>query len=184
MGLFSGISKALFGDPAKKIAGAEKINQEFLQKGQDFQRQSDAPLLAARNQGIEGLQGFFGGGQGQQQFIDDTRASPFFDQLIKSGQEGVLDNAQSMGLSRSGNTASDLNRSNQSVLQNLVNQRLSGFDRLSQFRPNTEAITGLFGQMGGNALDSRISQANLEQQQIGQLLNLIKSGATAGAGGA
>ena len=172
MGLFSGISKALFGDPGKGIRRAERRNQEFMQKGLDYQRESDAPLLEARNFGLQGLRDYYTGGEGQQALIDDVRSSPFYNQMIQSGQEGVLAKAGMEGLTRSDDALRTLNRSNQGVLQNLVNQRLGGYRGLASFRPNTEAITNMYTGMGSNAAQSGIAQTNAEQQQIGQLINL------------
>lgn len=176
MGLFSGISKALFGDPGKDIQRASDAQLGFQQEGLDYMREIQALPLELRDQALQQLQGFYAGGEGQNQFIEDTKASPFYNQMIQSGQEGVLDLAGATGLSRSGNTAQDLSRSNQGVLQKLVNQRLGGIQGFAGMPINTQGIANQYNQMGQNVGQAGIAQANAEQAGIGNVLGGITGG--------
>jgi len=182
MGLFSGISNALFGDPSKGIQAASDQQLGFQQQGLDYMKKIQALPLEMRDQALRQLQGFYGGGEGQQQFIQDTMASPFYDQMIKSGQEGVLDQAGAMGLSRSGNTAQDLSRSNQGVLQNLVNQRVSGMQGFAGMPMNTQGITNQYNQMGQNVGSAGMGIANANQAGMGQLFGAAIGGLGAAGG--
>lgn len=174
MGLFSGISKALFGDPSGDIQQASDEQLAFQQMGADDIEMLRAMPLEMRNQALSQLQGFYGGGEGQNQFIQDVKSSPFYGQMVQAGQEGVLDRAGAMGLSRSGNTAQDLSRSNQGVLQGLVNQRLGGLEGFA--RTPIQSIADQYNQMGQNVGQAGVAMANANQGLIGNTLGLVSGG--------
>lgn len=181
MGLFSGISRALFGDPGRGIREARDAQLGFQQQGLDYMMESNAPMLAARNQGLGVLSSYMDGGEGQNQFIEDVKSSPLYSQMIQSGQEGVLADAGNRGLTRSGNTAMDLNSANQNVLNSLVNKRLGIAGNLSGFNPGTGAIASTYNSMGRTAGNAGMAEVNADQAQGGQLMNLITAGVGAAA---
>lgn len=181
MGLFSGIGKALFGDPTKGIASARDQTLGYQQKGTDYATAFNQPMLDARNQALPMLSNFYGGGEGQQSFVDDTMASPFYNQMIQTGQEGVLANAGDMGLTRSGNTAQDLAQSNQGVLQNLTNQRLGGLTNMANMNIDPSLVTNQYNQMGGTVGNAQTAMNQAQQSQMGDVMGLI-TGGLSGAG--
>jgi len=171
MGLFSGISKALFGDPGKDIRRSADQQLAFQREALDYAKDLDRPLIEARGQALPLLSGFYTGDEAaQQEIVDRAMASPFYSQLIETGQEGVLGRAGQMGLTRSGNVAADLSRVNQNVLQGLVGQQLSGLQALSSPQLSTSGITGILQNMGQTAGQSGIAQARANQSGIGNLL--------------
>jgi len=172
MGLLSGIGKVLFGDPTKDIRRGRDEEMRFRQQGLDYLKEFNQPLLQARNQALPLLQGFYTGDQvAQQQMIDSVQASPFYQQMLQTGQEGVLDRAGAMGLTRSGNTAQDLSRSNQAVLQGLLGQRLSGLQGLANLPVSASGVTNQLNSMGQTMSQARIAQAQAEQDLAGQIFD-------------
>ena len=142
----------------------------------EYQKMVEALPLDIRNQFLPMLANYYKGGEGQQQIIDQVTDSPMYDQMVKSGQEGVLSNAGAMGLSRSGNTARDLSQSNQGVLNNLVQQRLSGIAGLAQQPLNTNAIASQMSGIGQTQAQGQMGAANAYQQAAGGLFGILNQG--------
>jgi hypothetical protein len=175
MGLFSGISNALFGDPGKGIQAASDAQMGFQQQGLDYMQGVNELPLEIRNQFLPMLQDYYGGGEGQNQFIEDTKSNPLYNQMIQAGQEGVLANSGAKGLSRSGNTAQDLSLSNQGVLRNLLNQRIQGMSSMANMPINTSGIANQYNSMGQNVANAGMATVNADQAQMGQLIKLGSS---------
>jgi len=177
MGLFSGIGKMLFGDPGKDIRRSSAAQLEFQREGLDYLKEINQLPLQIRNQVLPMLQGFYTGDpEAQQQIIGSVQDSPFYQQMIQTGQEGVLDRAGAMGLSRSGNVAQDLSRSNQAVLQGLVNQRIGGLQGLGQLPINASGVANQLNMMGQNVGQAGIAAAQANQSLGGNVLSGILSG--------
>lgn len=149
---------------------------EAQMRGLEYQQEVEALPLEIRNQFLPMLADYYGGGEGQQELIDDVQSSPFYNQMIQSGQEGVLAQAGSRGLTRSGNTTSDLNQSNQAVLQNLVNQRLSGMSSLAQQPLNTNAIAGQMSSIGQTYGAGQIAAGQARQTGYGNIADIMNLG--------
>lgn len=161
------------GSAAEAAAGtAAGAQQDAL----SYQQDVEALPLEIRDRFLPMLADYYGGGEGQQALIDDVKSGPFYDQMIRSGQEGVLANAGARGLTRSGNTASDLNQSNQAVLQNLVNQRLGGIAGLAQQPLNTNAIANQMSNIGLTQSQGQVAGAQAQQAMYGNMLGLINTG--------
>ena len=177
MGLLSGLSEALFGDPSEDIQRAADEQQQFLRQALQYQRRINRQPLRHRNRAMRELMGFYSGDpEVQQQFIERAQESPFYESMIQQGQEGVLRNAGAMGLSRSGNAASALNRSNQAVLQNLVNQQLSGLQGFAGMPISGQGVANTLAQMGNVAGQSGIAQAQASQGMLGNMLGGVLGG--------
>lgn len=185
MGLLSGITDLFFGDDGQQqIQQASEEQLALQERALDYLIESGQIPMEARDDAIQALQGFYSGDRlAQERLLESVQSSPFYEQMIASGQEGVLDRAGAMGLSRSGNTAQDLSRSNQAVLQGLLSQRLGGLSGLAGLPSNAANVANQFNLMGQTTGQAGIAQANLQQQQQGQLLGLVKSGITAAMGG-
>ena len=150
MGLFDFVGD-LFGgrDSSGAIQTGGQQQLDFMQQGLDYLQGIDAPAVAARGEALPLLSGFYTGDpQAQQDIVSRAQASPFYDEMVRSGQQGVLRNAGAMGLTRSGNTAQDLSQSNQAVLQQLVNQQLAGLGGLANLPTQGANIAQLFSGMG------------------------------------
>lgn len=171
MGLFSFITDLFVDDPAPQIDRVAEGQLEFQQRGLDYLQEINRLPLEYRDQAMQSLMGYYGGDpEVQQSFVDRARSSPFYESMIQQGQEGVLRNAGSMGLSRSGNAASALNRSNQAVLQNLVNQQLGGLQGFAGTPISGQGVAGMLGQMGQTVGSAGMAGINARQSQQGNVL--------------
>lgn len=177
-----GLSDALFGtgDAIDAQREAAQVNQEYLDKSLDYQKEVQQPVLDLRNQALPQLYGFYDptNSQGQQQFIDQAQSSPFYKSMINQGEEAVARNAAATGNLRSGSANLALAQNSQNVLQNLVNQNLSGLSSFAQTPINTSGISNTYQNMGTNAGNSLIQQAQTRQDGLGQLLDLGISAAS------
>lgn len=160
----------------KEAAKGAGIQADAEQRALDYQMEIDELPLAMRNEFMPMIADYYRGGEGQQALIDDVKESPLYTQMIQSGQEGVLADAGNRGLTRSGNTAMDLNASNQNVLNSLVNQRLGGMSSLAQMPLNTNAIASSMSGIGRTLGQGQIAQANANQQGYGTMFNAILQG--------
>lgn len=172
MGLLSGISKAIFGDPSKDIRKASDAQLAFQQDALDYMKGVQAPVLAQRDQALGLLGGFYTDPASQSQFIDNVQASPFYQSMIDQGETAVLRNQAATGGLRSGTANLNLAQNSQNVLQGLVNQQLAGLSGLAQTPINTQGISSVYQNMGQNVGQAGIAQANAQQQQLGQLFGL------------
>ncbi len=175
----AGISYLGSREAGKGASGAARTEAEALNRALDYQKQVEALPLELRNRFLPMLADYYGGGESQQQFVDETKASPLYNEMIQAGQEGVLADAGVRGLTRSGNTAMDLNKSNQAVLQNLINQRLMGVSGLAQQPLNTNAIASTMGNVGSTLGQGQIASANARQQGYGGMFESILQGLNA-----
>lgn len=177
MGLFSGISNALFGTDDAINAQRDAAEQQlgFQREALDYMKGVQAPVLAQRDRSLGVLGDFYNNPQSQQQFISDTMASPFYQQLVDQGETSVLRNAAATGGLRSGGANQALAQNSQNVLMNLTNQRLGGLSSLAGMPINTAGISNVYQNMGNTAAQSGIAQANTRQQGLGQLFGLAGS---------
>jgi len=182
MGFLSSVGESLFGDPGKDIRRSSDAQLAFQREGLDYMKEVDKLPLQYRDQAMQQLMGFYSGDPGAQQgFIDQATQSPFYDQMIAQGQEGVLSQAGARGLTRSGNTTQDLNLSNQNVLQNLVNQNLRGLGGFASPSLSSGGIANQYNQMGQNVGSAGMGIAQANQNAAGQSLGLL--GGLFGLGG-
>jgi len=156
-------------------AGAETEAQAQM-RALEYQQEVEALPLEIRNQFLPMLADYYGGGEGQRGLIEDVQSSPIYEQMIASGQEGVLAQAGARGLTRSGNTTRDLNLSNQGVLQNLLQQRLSGMSSLAQQPLNTQAIANQMSGIGATRGAGQIAAGQARQTGYGNYLDILNTG--------
>lgn len=171
-----GLTDALFGtgDAVDAQKEAAQINQEYLNEALDYQKEVQQPVLDLRNQALPALYSFYDptNTEGQQQFVDQAQSSPFYNSLVSQGEESIARNAAATGGLRSGSSNLALAQNNQNVLQGLVNQNLSGLSSFAQTPIDTSGITNLYQNMGSNAGNSLIQQAQTQQSGLGQLIGL------------
>lgn len=171
MGLFSGISKVLFGDTSRQIGQAGQQSLGFQRQGLDYLKGIDEPALAARGAALPLLQGFYTGDPGaSQEILDRIQANPFYAESLRAGEESALSRAGPMGLTRSGNVAEDLFQSKQNVMQGFLQQQLGGLQGLANLPTQGANIASIYQGMGQTAGDVGTAQTQAEQSGIGQLL--------------
>lgn len=177
MGLFSSIGGALFGDPSGDIKRAAGIQQAGFQRGEDYLTGIDELPLELRNQALQQLQGFYmGDPESQSRMIESIEGSPFYDFSMRQGQEGVLGEAGRFGLSRSGNTTSDLFNERQRVLQGHLSQRLGGLQGFANPNLNTSNIVNMMTGGAGAEAGGITAAAQAQQDLAGQAIGTIMSG--------
>lgn len=173
MGFFSGITNALFGDPGEDIRRASNQQIGFQREALDYLKGIQELPLQYRDQAMRQLMGFYTGDpEVQQQMVERAQSSPFYQSMVQAGQEGVLDKAQAMGMSRSGNVARDLSRSNQAVLQGLLQQNLQGLQGFAGTPVSGQGVANVLQSMGQTAGSAGMGIAQAQQSGMGQLLGL------------
>jgi hypothetical protein len=86
--------------------------------------------------------------QGQSPFIEGVQQSPFYGQMIQTGEEAIGRNLSMTGGLRSGTANEALAQNSQNVLQTLVNQRLQGISGMAQLPSNATNIAGYTAGIG------------------------------------
>lgn len=206
MGLFSKIAGVatlgLVGDDPFKFArtGATQAAKGAKAAGEATLAQQGAlreevggiydPRIQTGTQAFQDVADFYGGDQ--QPIIDQAQASPFMSSLVRAGEEGVARNVQSTGGWRSGTTQENLAQNSQNVLQNLVQQILTGKQSIAQagfgaedaYTTAMQNIIAGEGATRGEIANIDIAKAaNKQNMMTGLGSGLIQAGATAFGGG-
>lgn len=195
MGLFSFVGDIL-GDitgttkAADKAAGAITAGEEaalgFQREAFDYAKGVQQPVLDIRNQALPQLYGFYdpSNPQGQQQFIDQAKASPFYQSQIAAGEEAVARNAAAGfgGGLRGGNINQALAQNSQNVLRNAVNQQLQGLGGFAQTPINTSSVTNQLNQMGQTTAQGNIARGQAYQDAAGQSMGMLSALGSAAIG--
>lgn len=179
MGLFSkigigGLTESLFGDPTAGIDEATRQQIALQREGLDYAKSVDAPLIDYRDKSLEALYGFYdpSNAEGQQQFIDQTQASPFYQRGVETGEQSILRNQAATGGLRTGSTQTALAGFNQDYLNSMVNQNLQGLQQFSSPALSTNSISNQYGNIGATQAAGTTAANQAKQDQTGQLLNL------------
>lgn len=182
MGLFSGISNFLFGDPTDGINKATEQAVQGQERGANYLMDVDAPLLDYRNKALGSLSDYYmGGPEGQQSFYDNAMQSPAYQNLMNTGEEAVLRNAAATGGLRGGAVQPALAQNSQNVLQGLVNQQLGGISSFTNPALNTGNIANMYANIGNTQAAGTTAANQAQQNNIGNLLGL-GTGLISGAG--
>lgn len=161
----------LTGKTAAETAGkATDASIGFQREALDYLKQSQAPLLAAQQFGLGGLQDYYGGNQ--QGLIDQVQSSPFYSSMINQGEEAVLRGAAATGGLRSGGTNQALAQNSQNVLQSLVGQQLGGLGQMAGYQPNTGMVANQLNSIGNTSAQGITAIGQAQQQGLGNILNL------------
>lgn len=111
-------------------AAAEKatgLGEQTLEQQQALKTEIGSiyqPTMQTGQQAFQDISGFYAGNQ--QPIINQAKNSPFYSQLIDTGEQSIARNAQATGGFRSGSMQENLAGNSQNVLMNLVNQVLQG----------------------------------------------------------
>lgn len=111
-----------------------------------------------------------GGEEAQQEAITAIQAGPEYQELIRSGEQAILQNAAATGGLRGGNVQRSLAQFRPQVLSNLINQqyqRLGGISQLGQASAARQAAQGS-AISGGIAQTQADLGAALAQGQLAQ----------------
>jgi len=134
-----------------------------------------------------------GGTQAQQESINALQQSPQYLEMIKQGENAILQNASATGGVRGGNVQNALAQYRPQLLSDLINQqygRLGGITQIGQAAASGQASAGLnsssnignlLAQQGSAIAGGQLAAGNAQRSTFGSLLG---AGALfAGAGG-
>jgi len=134
-----------------------------------------------------------GGTQAQQDSINALQQSPQYLEMIKQGENAILQNASATGGVRGGNVQNALAQYRPQLLSDLINQqygRLGGITQIGQAAASGQASAGLnsasnignlLAQQGSAIAGGQLAAGNAQRSTFGSLLG---AGALfAGAGG-
>jgi len=175
MGLLSGFSKMLFGDPGKDIQKATEQDLAFQREGLDYLKSVQAPVLERREEAAGSLMGFYNDPEQQAQFYQDAQQSPTFDYLRGAGEESLLRTSAATGFGggmRGGGTREAMAGLSPQIIQNLVNQRVQGLQGFAGQDVNAGQVAQQYGNMGATQRQGTVGASQAEQAGMGQLLNL------------
>jgi len=186
---FTGATKAA--DAAEKAADVQ--GQASLDQISEQRRQFDAfkellsPYVAAGNKGLSAQSDLIGlnGNVAQQNSIDQIKAGPQFQSMLKTGEDSILSNASATGGLRGGNTQSALAQFSPQLLSQLLNEqftKLGGFTSLGQ---NSAAGVGNAGMQTGQLVSGSIgegaaakaggilAQGGIQRQGVSDLMSIL-----------
>lgn len=173
MSLFGSIGKALFGDPTKGIEKATAQSVAGQKEGLDYLKSVDAPALGYRNEALGGLSDYYlGDEEGQQQFINEAKANPFYQSSIDVGEEAVLRNAAATGGVRGGAVQPALAQNSQNVLKDYISQKLRGLEGFANIPLNTGSIAQGYSNIGETRGRGTTAANQAEQDIAGKTIDL------------
>ena len=182
MGLFGdilgGIGGLFGGGKAKKAsrkaeaAQLEYLNRALAQQQSQFDvtRGDYAPALSLLAPSIDGLRNLTGlnGDEAFQAGLDDIRAGPLYQNLYRSGEEALLQNASATGGMRGGNMQTGLANFGADTLQQALLQQLSQYGGLAGLGMGATDSISNFGAMNSQNASNLLS--NMGQVRAGGLL--------------
>jgi len=182
MGLFGdilGFAGGLIGGGKAKKASrkAEAAQLEYNRQAMEEQRRqfdltrSDyAPALSLLAPSVDRLRNLTGlnGDEAFQSGLDDIRAGPLYQNLYRSGEEALLQNASATGGIRGGNMQTGLANFGADTLQQALMQQLSQFGNLAGMGMGATDSASAFGANSTNNIANLLT--NQGQIRAGGLL--------------
>ena len=173
-------------DPGDASRDAANTQASYQRDALDYLKEREAMPQQFREGALQQLGGLYGleGGTGsQQQFIDQAKASPLYESLLRSGDESALRNRSVTGGLRSGGAIADTQEAQDRALLTSYNQQLSGIQGLANMPSNVNQIASATSGIGQTLAQGQVAgaQADVAQsnQQFGQLLGLGQLGLAA-----
>ncbi len=139
---------------ASQAMGQNQKNFDYIAKLFEPYRASGVQALTGQGD-ILGLNG----NQSQQAILDNIQQSPIFQGLMKQGENSILQNASATGGLRGGNTQQALAQFSPNLLNTLLQQRLQGFQGLTNTGLNS------IGSMAGASQNLANNNSQLIQDQ-------------------
>lgn len=163
----------LAANSAKKSASAaaaaqtESADAAISEQRRQFDRVQEllAPYVAAGEGGIAGQLALTGasGPEAEQAEIDRILAGPQYAELVRQGEEGILQNASATGGLRGGNTQSALAQFRPNILSGLIDQQYSRLGGLAGLGQASAAGVGAAGQQTAGSIGALLSQQGAAQ---------------------
>lgn len=148
-------------------AQAQASNADIAQR----QRQFDAvqailhPYVQAGTSALGKQQDLIGvnGAQPQQAAITELQNSPYFQAMLKQGENSILANASATGGLRGGNTQAALAQFSPSLLAQVINDQYSKLGGLTSIGQNAAAGVGNAGMTTANGAGAALQQQGAAQ---------------------
>lgn len=170
LGVGASLIGGLASADAQRSAGnkAADAQRAAAQGGIDVQKQQFAEVQKMLSPWLNAGQGALGqqqallglsGQDAQQEALNQTVAnSPYFNQLVQQGEQGILQNASATGGLRGGNVQEALAKFRPGMLNQLFQQQLANLGGLSSQGQNAAAMTGQAGQNMSGAVANLLAQ--------------------------
>jgi hypothetical protein len=184
------------GDQAAAATQAASIQAGASAEGiAETRRQFDkivelmAPFISTGTGALDQQKALIGlnGEPAQQTAIDNISNSPFMQELMQQGENGILQNASATGGLRGGNTQAALAKFRPNMLNALIDQQYSRLGGLSQMGQAGAAGQASAGQATGANIANLLAQSGAAQaggiiaagnQQANTMGSLLKIGGT------
>lgn len=130
------------------------------------QRQFDAlqallkPYVSAGLPALTGQQNLLGlnGNEAQQAAIDQIKNGSQFGELLKQGENSILQNASATGGLRGGNTQAALAQFSPQLLQSLIDKQFTNLGGLTSLGQNAAAMQGNAGMQTARTVSDQLNQ--------------------------
>jgi len=167
---------------ARDTLRASEIAAGGQREARDYLKETEALPLELRNEFLPQLADIYRGGEGQQQLIDQSRASPLYDAIMggqQAGEQSILRNAAATGGLRSGNVQGALtdygSQLENRALLTSYNDQLQGIQGLANQPLNTNAIANAIAAPAQTQAQGVIAAAQARQQADQGLTNNLFS---------
>lgn len=179
-------------DAAQLQAGSSQAAIDEQKRQFDAVIKLMTPYVTAGTGALTGQQNILGlnGAQAQQSAISGIENQPYFQGLVKQGENAILQNASATGGLRGGNTQAAMAQFRPQMLNQMIQQQygnLGGLSQLGQAAASGQASAGmstganvgnLLGQQGAALAGGEMAKSGAQYQAFSDLLKL---GSTAAA---
>ena len=161
---------ALVGGVAGSAIQASAAGDATDEQRRQFQQVQEtlAPYVQAGNRATRALEQLVGSSSAES--VAEAESNPVFQELLKQGEEAILQNAAATGGLRGGRTQEALARFRPTLLQDFINQRynqLAGLAQLGQASAAQQAAAGI--QTGENISSGILAQGSAFAQPLNAL---------------
>lgn len=174
------------GNAARKASG---VQANYQKQALDYLKEREKIPQALREGALTGLGGEYGltiGADGKAvmsgSVLDRAKASPFYTEAVRLGEDAVLRNASATGGLRSGTASENLANVNQQALLESYQTQLQGLQGLGSLASNANNIAGMTQGIGQTYAQGITAQAQANEaaqnQNFSQFLGLGQAGAT------
>jgi hypothetical protein len=173
------MSASAAGDAADAQSASAASNLALATKQYNTLQGQISPYLSAGQTGLTGYQDLLGanGNGAQGAAIGDIKNGAQYQGLMQTGNENVLANASATGGLRGSNTSNTLANTGISTLNNLITQKLAGYQGLIGAGQSALATSnGVSSNYQNAATNANNQQANAATSYAGSLSNSVNSG--------
>jgi hypothetical protein len=173
------MSASAAGDAADAQSQASANNLALAQQQYDTLQGQISPYLQAGQTGLTGYQDLLGanGNLAQDNAITGIKTGAQYQGLMQTGNENVLANASATGGLRGSNTSNTLANTSISTLNNLITNKLAGYQNLMGAGQSALATSnGVSSNYQNASTNANNQQANAATSYAGSLSNSVNSG--------